>query len=102
LEKPYEDIAACDHLYSVFMNGARPVVPRSWPQAIQTLLQTAWSDDIKTRPKMQQVYQILVKEIPLMVAEKQRSRQLNHRSWSLGTSSAAAAAPAVPQQPQIQ
>ena len=88
LEKPYDGIAASDQLHEVFMNGARPFVPLSWPQAIQTLIRDAWSEDILSRPPMQQVYQVLVREIPIMVQEK-KSRSA--RSWSFRP----------PSQPQI-
>lgn len=84
LVKPYDDIAACDQLNEVFRNGARPFVPLSWPMAIQRLLRDAWIDDIQSRSSMQQVHQVLVREIPIMVADK---KSWSAHSWSFGSSS---------------
>jgi serine/threonine protein kinase len=96
LEKPYDDIAACDHLYQVFLNGVRPFVPLAWPLPIQTLIQNAWSEDIRSRPPMQQIHQVLLREIPIMVAEK-KSRLA--RSMSFRSSSSSSPTSTLPQLP---
>jgi serine/threonine protein kinase len=81
LEKPYNDLPSGRHNELVFFEGVRPCVPTSWPKEIRSLLQRCWSDDVSVRPTMDAAHTILEKELPLMIAPKQASK--NAKPWSL-------------------
>ena len=70
LEKPYEDVPAGLHDEMVFYEGYRPSIPNSWPEAMKNLIQRCWSENISSRPTMEEAHQILKQAIPLIVAEK--------------------------------
>lgn len=74
LDKPFDDLPAGQHDELVFFSGVRPLVPNSWPQEINSLLRRCWSDDIPTRPIMEEAHQILEKELALMVGNKDHKK----------------------------
>jgi serine/threonine protein kinase len=68
LEKPYDDISNEDHDQLVFLNHVRPVIPEHLPTQTQNLLAKCFSPDITVRPIMKEVCQILMKEVPKILA----------------------------------
>jgi serine/threonine protein kinase len=86
LKKPYGDLPSGKHDDLVFFAGVRPIVPNAWPQKVGSLLARCWADDISSRPTMEETHQILEKEFPLMVGEKESKKsksRLMRRSRTL-------------------
>ena len=80
LDKPYDDISPADHDEMVFYRGARPLVQKSWPSTIQSLMHACWSQDITSRPTMKEVHADLREHVPRIVSPDRKVK--NQRSWS--------------------
>ena len=63
LTKPYEGLLGPQVKESVSVYGERPTVPRSWPVAIRRLLRSGWGESMENRPTMDELYEVLEKEI---------------------------------------
>lgn len=61
LQRPFAQHTKQMYRVRVVKNGERPLIDRSWPMEIQTLLRRAWSRDMDARPTMHQVCEILTK-----------------------------------------
>jgi serine/threonine protein kinase len=71
LGKPYEDILPEEHHEMVFYQEHRPWIPASWTQGISSLIRCCWSENIVSRPTIDDAHSILEQEIPLMIAKKE-------------------------------
>jgi serine/threonine protein kinase len=60
LEKPYDDIDDEDHEECVFYEHARPhMIDVPMPQTVKNMIQTTWSANIRKRPTMKNVQNIM-------------------------------------------
>lgn len=73
LECPYSGISKEHFSEVVFREGQRPRINDSWPTQIQSLLQNAWSEDIKVRPSMKHIHNDILQEIKEMEEQPQNS-----------------------------
>lgn len=55
LKAPYANLGNIEQECYVFRKGVRPKVKSSWPVQIQCLLRESWSQDIATRPSMDDI-----------------------------------------------
>jgi serine/threonine protein kinase len=51
-----------DHYKSVFLEHARPSLPRRWPKALRNFLSNCWSDALSNRPTMEKAFGFLSSE----------------------------------------
>lgn len=72
LQKPYEEIPAQFHDDMIFHRGARPHLPKSWPEPLRVLLQSAWSHRIWERPTMIELQDQFNLLVPILIADKDR------------------------------
>ena len=80
LDKPYEEIPQEFHVYNICMEGHRPWIPQTWTNGMRALLKSCWSDNIASRPTMEEARMRLEQEIPLTVAKK-RAKYSRKTSW---------------------
>jgi serine/threonine protein kinase len=80
LEKPFGGLSDSEHRGMVFWQGLRPSVPKSWPTVIQTLLRRCWGECICLRPTMDNVCEVLKREIPVILTGKKATRE--EKPWS--------------------
>jgi serine/threonine protein kinase len=69
LKQPYQKINGAQQELKVFHQGMRPKISSSWPTMINDLMHRGWSEDILTRPSMQEMLVTLEQEV--------QSRELN-------------------------
>lgn len=73
LEKPYENIRSDEHDDLVFYKGARPSLPKTWPQPLRSCLHKAWADNIENRPTMKEFQSMWHQELKsIVLADKQQ------------------------------
>jgi serine/threonine protein kinase len=70
LLKPYTDIRSEEHEDLVFHRGARPNIPVSWTEGIRSLLHSCWSENLSSRPNMEEVHRMLEQQVILIISEK--------------------------------
>mmetsp|Transcript_38244 Transcript_38244/g.53854 ORF Transcript_38244/g.53854 Transcript_38244/m.53854 type:complete len:449 (-) Transcript_38244:810-2156(-) len=63
LNKPFKKHSKMMHKVSVIEGGQRPDISKRWPYGVQALLISSWSEDMNTRPTMEDFHAILIQEI---------------------------------------
>ena len=79
---PFAGISKEEFDEVVFREGRRPKIQESWPRSIQSLLENAWSSDIKVRPCMEQIHGDILQEIKEIEHQQQNTnaRRTKRRS----------------------
>ena len=63
LTKPYENYTFNMHQRYVVMEGHRPKVDESWPEAIGAIMKKGWSSEISKRPTAAELLSIIQNHI---------------------------------------
>ena len=85
LEKPYDDVPSRQHDDFVFFAGVRPLISSSWPQEFSSFLRKCWSNDVKTRPTMEEAHEQIGQALPLLLQKYEKTNDRNHQSRFLMT-----------------
>jgi serine/threonine protein kinase len=63
LERPFLAIKKSQHEQVVFRSGLRPRLNEPWPKPIKNILKNSWSADIKSRPSISQVHDVIMQTV---------------------------------------
>ena len=76
LKKPFANIPSSGQLHqTVFVEGARPKVSKSWPKALKSSMTSCWEEAPKDRPTMEYMKSVLsahIQEVNTLQKKQQR------------------------------